>query len=406
MSLHREPRQRVVVTGRGVLSSIGRGMADFAAALAEGRNGIGALEDMPRVGAAIRGYEASAEFSASDISMMDRATQFAVIAAREAVAESGLDFGSDLGTRTAVIFGSASGCLATVESTYGAFFGDKGKRMHPLTVPRIMANAPASHISLLHGITGPAFMVATACASSAYAVSLGLQMIRAGVVDCAIVGGAEAALLEGNLKGWEALRVLSPDTCRPFSKGRRGLVIGEGAGMLVLESLAMARRRAATIHGELAGCAMNSDAHHILVPSLDGQAAAIRACLDDAQMNEEEVGYVNAHGTATAANDLTETKAIRRVFGEAADRLHVSSTKSMHGHTLGAAGAIELIATLVSLERGFSPPTMNYVEADPECDLDYVPNEARQAKCRAALSNSFAFGGHNAVIAVRSSHQL
>ncbi|WP_374562586.1 beta-ketoacyl synthase [Ideonella sp.] len=406
MSLHREAHERVVVTGRGVLSSIGRGVPGFAQALAEGRNGIGALADMPRVGAALSGYDGAAEFSATDLSMMDRATQFAVIAAREAVQESGLDFEGEIGTRTAVIFGSASGCLATVESTYGNFFGDRTRRMHPMTVPRIMANAPASHISLLHGITGPAFMVATACASSAYAAALGLQMIRAGVVDAAIVGGAEAALLEGNLKGWDALRVLSPDTCRPFSKGRRGLVIGEGAGMLVLESLARARARGATILGELAGCAMNSDAHHILMPSMEGQAAAIRACLDDARMSEDEVGYVNAHGTATAANDLTETKAIRRVFGHGADRLHVSSTKSMHGHTLGAAGAIELIATLISLERGFSPPTMNFVERDPECDLDYVPNEARPASCKAALSNSFAFGGHNAVLAVRAAHGM
>lgn len=394
---------RVVVTGRGVVSAIGRGVPQFAQALADGSNGIHALADMPvRIGAPVRDFDAAAEFSASELSLLDRATQFAIVAAREAVAESGLDTGGGLGPRAAVIVGSGSGCLASVENSYATFFADRGRRLHPMTVPRIMANAPAGHISMSYGITGPAFVVATACASSAYAVALGLQMIRSGAIDVAIVGGAEACLIEGNLKGWEALRVLAPDTCRPFSKGRRGLVLGEGSAMLVLESLAHARARNATVHGEIAGCSITSDAHHILSPSLDGQTAAIRACLRDAQMGEDEIGYVNAHGTATAANDLTETRSIRQAFGSGADRLRVSSTKSMHGHALGAAGAIELVATLLGLEKGYAPPTMNYDEPDPECDLNYVPNEAQDLRCGAALSNSFAFGGHNAVLAVRS----
>jgi nodulation protein E len=394
---------RVVVTGRGVVSAIGRGVPRFAQALADGCNGIQPLEGLPvRVGAPVREFDPASEFSGSELSLMDRATQFALVAAREAVAESGLDTREGLGPRTAVIIGTGSGCLASVESAYAGFFADRGKRLHPMTVPRIMANAPAGHISMAYGITGPAFVVATACASSAYAVALALQMIRSGAIDTAIVGGTEACLIEGNLKGWEALRVLAPDTCRPFSKGRRGLVLGEGSAMLVLESLAHARERNASVHGEIAGCSISSDAHHILSPSLDGQTAAIRACLRDAQVSEDEIGYVNAHGTATAANDLTETRSIRQVFGSGADRLQVSSTKSMHGHTLGAAGAIELVATLVSLEKGFSPPTMNYDEPDPECDLNYVPNEAQDLRCVAALSNSFAFGGHNAVLAVRS----
>lgn len=394
---------RVVVTGRGVVCSIGRGVDRFAQALSEGTNGIQALEDLPqRVGAPVRGFDGAAELRGFEISALDRATQFALVAAREAVQESGLDIRSGLGGRTAVIVGSGSGCLATIENTYSGFFADRKRRMHPMTVPRIMPNAQASHISLAYGVTGPAFMVGTACASGAYAVALGMQMIRSAMADVAIVGGAEACLLEGNLKGWEALRVLAPDTCRPFSKGRRGVVLGEGSAILVLESLEHARARGAVLRGEIAGCAMNSDAHHLLAPSQEGQAAAIRACLHDARMGEGEIGYVNAHGTATAANDLTETRAIRQIFGAGAERLNVSSTKSMHGHTLGAAGAIELLATLLALEQGFAPPTMNYTDPDPDCDLDYVPNEARSMRCGAALSNSFAFGGHNAVLAVRS----
>lgn len=401
---HTSAGARVVVTGRGVLSAIGCGMPQFAAALATGGNGIHEVAGLPvRVAAPVRNFNPAAEFTASELSLYDRVTQFAIVAAREAVQESGLDTGCGLGSRAAVIVGSGAGCLASLETSYEGFFVDRGKRLHPMTVPRIMPNAPAGHISMAYGVTGPAFVVATACASSAYAVALGLQMIRSGAIDIAIVGGSEACLIEGNLKGWDALRVLAPDTCRPFSKGRRGLVLGEGAAFLVLESYAHASRRQATLYGEMAGCALNSDAHHILSPSMAGQSAAIRACLHDARFSDADVGYVNAHGTATAANDLTETRSIRQVFGAQADRLQVSSTKSMHGHTLGAAGAIELVATLVGLEGGFSPPTMNYEEPDPDCDLNYVPNQAQELRCKAALSNSFAFGGHNAVLAVRAS---
>lgn len=266
-----------------------------------------------------------------------------------------------------------------------------------------MANSPASHISMAFGVTGPAFVVATACASSAYAVGLGLQWIRAGMVDVAIVGGTEASLVDGNLKGWESLRVLSPDACRPFSRNRNGLVLGEGAGMLVLESLDHARRRGAPVFGEIAGTALNSDAHHILSPSVEGQADAIRQCLRDAGIDAGALAYVNAHGTATAANDVAETRALRQALGAAVDGLPVSSTKSMHGHTLCAAGAIELLATLAGLQDRFAPPTLNFAEPAPECDLNCVPNEAQPLRAGGfALSNSFAFGGHNAVLAVAS----
>lgn len=407
--------RRVVVTGRGVVSAIGRGVDAFARALAEGRNGIGPLDAtldaaliaaldgaFDRVVAPVRDFDPAAEFSHADLSLLDRAVQLGVVAAREAVHESGLAPGNGLGPRSAVIVGNGSGHLTTLDLCYDAFHAQPRRRMHPMTVPRVMPNALAGHLSLQYGVTGPAFMVATACASSAYAVMLGAQMIRSGAVDVAIVGGAEACLAGGNLKAWEALRVLAPDTCRPFSKGRRGLVLGEGAAMFVLESLGHARARGAELHGEIAGGALNSDAHNILAPSLDGQVEALRACLRDAGLNPEDVGYVNAHGTATAANDLTETRALKQAFGPAVDQLRVSSTKSMHGHTLGAAGAIELLATLVGLQNGFVPPTMNYLDPDPDCDLNCVPNAVQEVRCHAALSNSFAFGGHNAVLAVRS----
>jgi nodulation protein E len=399
----RTDANRVVVSGRGVVSAIGSGVDAFRRSLMGGIGGIGPIDGQPtRVGAAVRELGGATPFIESNLSLLDRTTHLALLAADQAVKESGLDTSGRLGARTAVIVGTGKGCMSSIENYFVNFCADRERRQPPLTVPKIMCNAFASHISLAYGVTGPAFMVSTACASSAYAVALGLQMIRSGAVDVAIVGGSEACLTEGAFKAWEALRVLAPDTCRPFSKSRRGLVLGEGAAIVVLESLAHAKSRGAPIHGEIAGCSMNSDAHNILNPSLEGQVEAIRACLVDAHMHEDEIGYVNAHGTGTHANDLTETRAIQSVFGDGARRLAMSSTKSMHGHTLGAGGAMELVATLIGLEDGFVPPTMNYTERDPDCNLDYVPNEAQQRRCGAALSNSFAFGGHNAVLAVRS----
>ena len=267
-----------------------------------------------------------------------------------------------------------------------------------------MANAGASHISMRYGITGPAWTVSTACSSSNHAIGQAFWMVRSGAVDCAIAGGSEAVFHFGFLKTWEAMRVVSTDTCRPFSRDRKGLILGEGGAMLVLEPLESARARGATVLAELAGFGMSADAHHITQPSVEGAAAAMRGALADARSNHEEIGYINAHGTGTAANDPAETKAIRCVFGAHADRLAVSSTKSMHGHTLGAAGAIESVATILALRNGVLPPTANYTTPDPECDLDVVPNVAREARISAALSNSFAFGGLNAVLLFRSAN--
>jgi nodulation protein E len=275
-------------------------------------------------------------------------------------------------------------------------------RVHPLTIPKVMANAGAGHISMEFGITGPAFTVSTACSSANHAIGQAFQMIRSGAAEAAITGGAEAPFSLGLLKAWEAMRVISPDTCRPFSKNRLGMILGEGAGMLVLEPLEAARSRGAKIYGEVVGFGMSADAHHLTAPSAQGAASAMRRALSDAAIEPQQIDYINAHGTGTAANDPTETRAIREVFGAHADRLAVSSTKSMHGHGLGAAGALEAIATFLALREGFLPPTANYAEPDPECDLDYVPNESRPAQVEWALSNSFAFGGLNAVLAFRT----
>jgi nodulation protein E len=264
-----------------------------------------------------------------------------------------------------------------------------------------MINAPCSHITMEHGITGPSFVVASACSSANHAIGVAFHMVRAGMTEAAVTGGTEAVFTFGTIKGWEALRVMAPDTCRPFSRDRKGMVLGEGAAILVIETREHALARGAEILAEIIGFGATSDASDIVLPAVEGAAGAMAACLKDAGLAPGAVDYVNAHGTGTAANDVTETKALHLVFGEHARKLAISSTKSMHGHTLGAAGAIELAATILGMRGGFIPPTANYLAPDPQCDLDYVPNEARNARIEVAISNSFAFGGHNASVAVR-----
>jgi nodulation protein E len=284
---------------------------------------------------------------------------------------------------------------------YTRLYGDKAKRLHPLTIPKLMVNAPASQISMICGLRGPAFVVASACASATHAIGLAFQMVRSGQVSVAVTGGAEACIAFGTMKGWEALRVLAPDTCRPFSRDRKGLVIGEGAAAIVIESLDHARKRSANILGEIMGFGMSADAGDLLSPDAGGMTRAIRAALADGGLSAADIAYVNAHGTGTAANDETETQALKLSFGEHAKKLVMSSNKSMIGHALGAAGALELVATLMTIREGIVPPTINYLGPDPVCDIDCVPNEARTMRVDAAISNSFAFGGLNAVLAVR-----
>jgi nodulation protein E len=375
--------------------------------LQQGRPGIAPLEQVERGllrfenGAEVRGWDPSRYFDEKEIGLLDRFAQFGAVAAREAIADSGIEWTAALRENTAIITGCCVGGQNTEDEGFVNLYRKNIPRVNPLTIPRTMENAAASRISLETGVVGPTYTISTACSSSNHAIGQAFWMVRSGAVRLAITGGSEAIFSLGFLKAWEAMRVVSPDTCRPFSKDRRGLILGEGGAMLVLESLDSARARDAKIYGEIAGFGMSSDAFHITQPSSDGAVRAMRAALSDAAMRPEDVGYINAHGTATAANDATETASIRTVFGAHADRLAVSSTKSMHGHALGAAGAIEAAATLLALHHGVLPPTANYTELDPACDLDVIPNHARAVQVECALSNSFAFGGLNAVLAFK-----
>jgi nodulation protein E len=401
---------RVVVTGLGVISALGHNSRDFWSALSEGRPAIAPLEAVDRAllrfqnGAEVRRYDPASYFDEKEIGLLDRFAQFGVVAAREAIQDAGIVWTDELRETTAIVTGSCVGGQTTEDEGFVNLYRKNIPRVNPLTIPRTMENAGASRISLETGVVGPTYTVSTACSSSNHALGQAFWMVRSGAARMAIAGGSEAVFSVGFLKAWEAMRVVSPDTCRPFSRDRRGLILGEGGAMLILEPLDAALARGAKIYGEIAGFGMSSDAFHITQPSADGAARAMRAALSDAGMRPDEVGYINAHGTGTPANDATETAVIRKVFGGHADRIAVSSTKSMHGHTLGAAGAIEAVATLLALECGVLPPTANYTEPDPACDLDVIPNHARQARVECALSNSFAFGGLNAVVAFRAIH--
>jgi nodulation protein E len=351
--------------------------------------------------AEVRGYRTSDYFADDRTSLLDRFTEFGLIAAQEALRASAIEWTPELRERTAIVTGSAVGGQTTEDVAFWDLYRLQRSRVNPLSIPRIMANALASQISMEYGITGPAFTLSTACSSANHAIGHAFWMVREGLVDLAITGGSEAPLSFANLKAWEAMRVVSPDTCRPFSKNRSGMILGEGGGVLILEPWEVARARGVEILGEVLGFGMSSDAHHITSPSAEGAGRAINAALNDAGLHPETIGYINAHGTGTQANDSTETLAIRSVFGKHAYRLAVSSTKSMHGHALGAAGALEAIATILGLRNSLLPPTANFTEPDPECDLDIIPNLPRPATCEFALSNSFAFGGLNAVLAFR-----
>jgi nodulation protein E len=352
-------------------------------------------------GAEVRGFDPEAHFGPKEAGLLDRFAQFALLAAKEAVAAAGVEWTAALRARSAVVTGSSVGGGTTQDQGFADLYREGRGRVSPLTIPRTMANAGASAISMEFGLTGPAFTLSTACSSSSHAIGLAYWMVRQGTAELAVAGGSEAPFSLGVLKAWEALRVVSPDTCRPFARDRKGMILGEGGAMLILEPLEAARARGARIWAEIAGFGMSSDAHHITQPSVEGPAGAMRAALADAGIPPEAVGYINAHGTGTPSNDPTESKAIRSVFPKTADRLPVSSTKSMHGHVLGGAGAVEAVATVLALRHGLLPPTANFTEPDPECDLYVIPNVARRAAAEYALSNSFAFGGLNAVLVFR-----
>ena len=398
--------RRVVITGLGTVSGLGMDAATFWESLVAGRSAIRPLdptfEDIAiPVAARLPSFDPADYFSSADLSLLDRFSQLAVIASREAVADAGLTDNCKAMDSAATIIGSGCGGKHTDEDTYEKLYKRQRSRAHPLTIPRGMPCAAACMVSMLLGIKGPSFAVSSACASGAHAVIQGNMMIQAGIVDVALVGGTDSPFTYGLLKSWEAMRIATSDTCRPFCADRSGIVLGEGSGMLVLESREHAIARGARIHAELAGFGMTSDANHITRPDVSGITRALNNTLDSTGIDPGEIGYINAHGTATQANDLTETSAIKQVFGTHARDLAISSTKSMHGHALGASSALELIATVYALQTGIIPPTANFTVADQECDLDYVPNSARRKIFDAALSNSFAFGGLNTVLAVR-----
>jgi nodulation protein E len=371
-----------------VISALGANREAFWTSLTEGASGIRPMELVPPGtvrfpnAAEVKDYRLTDHFEEKDSLFLDRFAQFAAIAAREAVRDSGIAWTNDLRERAAVVTGSSIGGQTSEDESFRELYERKQTRFSPFTIPKSMTNAGASRISFEQGVTGPVYTVSSACSSANHAIGQAFWMVRGGAVEVAIAGGSEAPFSPGILKAWEGMRVVSPDTCRPFSRDRKGLILGEGAAMLVLEAFERAQARGARIYGEIAGFGMSSDAHHLTQPLVEGAARAMRAAQLDASMSPESIGYINAHGTGTLTNDATETEAIHAVFGTHASKLMVSSTKSMHGHALGAAGAIEASVTVLALSRGVIPPTANFLAADPACDLDVVPNIARKARYR------------------------
>ena len=399
--------QRVVITGAGTINPLGASVPDTLKAMQEGHCGIGPLEirDIDRlavqIGGQVKGYDEAEHFNRQQIALYDRFTQFTLLSARQAIEQAGLSFSGDLANRSGVVVGTSGGGLSTQDENYRAVYEDGKNRVHPFIVPKLMNNAAASHVSMEFNLRGPSFTVSTACASSNHAIAQAFQMVHGGVAPVMITGGSESMLCFGGIKAWEGLRVMSKDGCRPFCASRNGMVQGEGAAIYVFEAYDHAKARGAEILAEVAGFAMSSDASDIVMPSRQGAARAISGALKDAKLNPEDIGYINAHGTGTAANDKTECAAVSDVFGAHADQLMLSSTKSMHGHLIGGTGAVELLACIMALRDGIIAPTIGYQEQDPECALDVVPNTARDVSIKAALSNAFAFGGLNAVLALK-----
>lgn len=415
--------RRVAVTGLGVISPLGNDTVAFFGQLAGGRSGIVPLTlpahihagkpapENPKVhvGGAVS-FDGASRFPAARLRMLDRVSQFALAAADQAVRDATLAFDTVDRSRAGVFLGTGMGGAQSTDDGYFSLYGEGSDRVKPYSVLTAMNNAAASWIGIEYGLTGPNLTYSTACSSSAVAIGEAARRIGHGEVDVMIAGGTESPLSYGTLMAWDALKTMaSADprdpgaSCKPFARDRSGLVLGEGAAVVVLEDWQHAVRRGAHIHAELVGYGLCTDAAHITRPTVDGQAAAMRRALESAVMQPEDIGYINAHGTATLANDVVETAAIRQVFGAHASRVPVSSTKSMHGHLLGAAGALEFVVAVLALERQLIPPTINLKVPDPECDLDYVPDKARTSvELTAVMSNSFAFGGTNAVLICRT----
>ena len=396
--------RRVVLTGAGCITAIGQDLTTFTESLFGGVSGIGDVQGVPEGElhfskvAGVQGFVASDWLTTAQNRLTERCSQFAIASARQALAQSGLmkAYG---GEDVAAIFGCSTGGRSAEEPETAKLY-TQGGRVHPLTVPRSMASAGTSLVCIEHGITGPAYTISTACASGAHALGQAFHMVRSGMVEAAIAGGHEAPLTYGFMKSWDSLHVVSPTQCRPFAGDRDGMTLAEGAAMMTMEAMDAAVARGAPILAEIVGFGMSSDAHHMTQADASGPAAAMTRALRDAHAGADEVGYINAHGTGTEVNDRVEAEALHRVFGAGASVLPVSSTKSLHGHAMGASGAIELLATALALQRGVLPGT-DTGGVDETLGLRGVLRENRVADVSLALSNSFAFGGLNAVIALR-----
>ena len=399
---------RVVITGAGTINALGGSVSETLQAMREGQLGIGPLQmrDLDRlsvkIGAQIKDFDPETHFDRQKLALYDRVTQLVLLASREAMAQSGLEITEELSETTGVVLGTAAGGMNTWDDNFRSVYEEGKNRVHPFVVPKLMTNAAASHLSMAHNIKGPSLTVSTACASSNHAIGLAFQMVRSGMAQVMLAGGGDAMLTFGGIKAWEGLRVMSKTACRPFSANRSGMVQGEGAGVFVLETYEGAKARGAEMLAELIGFSMTSDAGDIVMPNQQGAVRAIRGALRDARLDPQDIGYINAHGTGTAANDKTECAAVTEAFGAHAPALMMSSTKSMHGHLIGGTGAVELLACLMALRDGVIAPTIGYEQPDPNCAVDVVPNVARQAKVTATLSNAFAFGGMNAVLALKA----
>ena len=398
----------MVVTGLGAVTSIGTTVPEFWAGMKEAKSGVSALGGFPLedlkvlIAAQIKDFnhkERLKHFKRDKLILhADRYSWFAAAAADEAVKQSGIEMPGANPYRTACIIGSGAGGLVTFETAYRDLFIHNKRATHPLTLLRIIGSSASAHVGIEYGIKGPTFATCSACSTAAHAIALACDYIRNNVVDIAIAGASESVINFGTMRAWQAMHVLSPEGCFPFAKKRNGTVLGEGAGILVLESYEHAKARGATILAELVGHGMTSDSKDMVNPDIEGPREAMRLALDDAKLAPEAINYLNAHGTATTINDLNETNAIKEVFGPHAYKLAVSSTKSMHGHPLGAGGGIEAVACIKAIGEGWVPPTIGLDEPGDGCDLDYVPNKGRDMKVNYAMSNSFAFGGLNAVL--------
>jgi 3-oxoacyl-[acyl-carrier-protein] synthase II len=406
--------RRVVITGMGLVTSLGDRVEPFWSALCAGRSGVGPLtlfdttEFKVQFGGQVRDWDPVARFGVKEARHLDRFAQFALAAGIAAVEDAGIDFTTIPEEQCGVMIGSGIGGLNEFESQHTVMMQKGPSRISPFVIPKLMVNAASGQLSIRWGLKGPCSAVATACASAANAIGDALKLIQTGWADVMVTGGSEAAITHMGLGGFASMRALStrnddpPRASRPFDRDRDGFVLAEGAGVLILEAEEIARRRGARIYAELLGYGMSADGWHITAPDEEGRGAvrSMKRCLDDARLSADAVDYINAHGTSTMLGDLAETRAMKQVFGPHARRLQISSTKSQLGHTLGASGGVELIASAMAIHTGVLPPTINLDHPGEGCDLDYIPNVAREVRVNYIMSNSFGFGGHNASLLI------